>query len=356
MESMLRAGIIEGFYGRPYKKDTRHAMMRMVAYLGFSFYVYAPKNDISLRKNWISELSSQAEENLTHCSFMAKNSGLDFAFGISPLGLTASLKPLLPVFKAKVQRLMSVTRADFACLLFDDVPNQFSDLGKRQNTVIKALRDAVGNEKEIWVCPTTYSDDPILTKLYGPTDPSYFSDLISGLDNRVKFFWTGSKVLSPGFTYDDINRADSIFKGRTVIWHNYPVNDGRARADRLYLEPYQNMQPCADKRITAVAVNPMTEGALSMIPLSTLIPALEGKPYDRLRAIRDNAAGELSGPASEKILSIIQKIEKTGLERTAQGDLSALRALCKAQSGSLACDEIIDFLNGRYAFDPECLT
>lgn len=356
MNSMLRAGIIEGFYGHPYKEYTRLAMIRMASYLGFSFYVYAPKNDISLRKSWTYELSAQDEENLVHCSYMTKNAGLDFAFGISPLGLTANLNALLPVFKAKVQRLMSVTSADFACLLFDDVPNQFSDLGKRQNCVIKAMREAAGKDTEIWVCPTTYSDDPILTRLYGPTDPSYFSDLISGLDSRIKFFWTGPKVLSPGFSYEDIKRADSLFKGRTVIWHNYPVNDGKTRADRIYLGPYQRMRPCADNRITAVAVNPMTEGALSMIPLSTLIPALEGKPYDRLRAIRDNAAGELLGPHSEQILDIIRRIENLGLEGTARDALCALRALCKDQSGSLACDEIIDFLNGRYAFDPECLT
>lgn len=356
MAATIPSGIIEGFYGTPYNGRTRLAMMRMAKALRLSFYALAPKNHAPLRKSWAQRLPDDAYEPLALASAQARSLGLRFAFGISPLGLSSDLGAMIGIFKERVHFFMEITRADFACLLFDDVPNAFPDLGRRQNAIIRAMEEALGGRTEIWACPTTYSDDPILTRIYGPTPPSYFEDLMDGIGDEVRFFWTGPKVLSGGFSVEDIGRADSIFHGRTVLWHNYPVNDGKARAGKLYLEPFGRMAACNCEKVKAVAVNPMTEGVLSMIPISTLIPALEGMETGALMAARDGAAADLLGPRFQEILSLASRISSTGLERARGSDLFALRALCASQPASLACQEIVSYLDGRHAFDPACLT
>lgn len=350
------SGIIEGFYGAPYRSRTRLAMMQMASALGMSFYAFAPKNYEPLRKRWAEPLPSGAYEPLALAGARAHALGLKFAFGISPLGLSSDLGAMLGVFKDRVRFFMEVSHADFACLLFDDVPNTFPDLGSRQNLIIRTMEEALGGGTEIWACPTTYSDDPILARLYGPTPSSYFEELQDGIGDEVRFFWTGPRVLSKGFSRRDIRRADSLFHGRTVIWHNYPVNDGKARAGKLYLEPFEGMAACNDERIKAVAANPMTEGVLSMIPCATLIPALSGMDAQSLAALRDEAACDLLGPRHQEILDLASRISSTGLERARARDLFALRALCSSQRGSLACQEIVSYLDGCHAFDPECLT
>ncbi|MGN0908201.1 MAG: beta-N-acetylglucosaminidase domain-containing protein [Succinivibrio sp.] len=356
MAPRVPAGIIEGFYGTPYSERTRSAMMRMAAAMGLSFYAFAPKNYDPLRKLWDRDLGTGACAELDGAAAQARSLGLDFAFGISPLGLSSDLGARLVIFKERVRFFMKMTRARFACLLFDDVPNSCPDLGERQNAVIRAMEEALGGEAEIWVCPTTYSDDPILTRLFGPTPPSYFRQLQEGLGDEVRFFWTGPRVLSEGFSIADVERADDLFRGRTVIWHNYPVNDGKARCGSLYLDPFKGMAACGCGKIRAVAANPMTEGVLSMIPMATLAASLEGMHDAPLKALRDNAACCLLGPRWEEMLKLASKISRTGLERARAQDLFALRTLCASQRGSLACQEILSFLDGRHAFDPACLT
>ncbi len=350
------SGIIEGFYGTPYSSRTRLAMMQMASALGLSFYAFAPKNYEPLRKRWADPLPFDAYEPLALAGARAHALGLRFAFGISPLGLSSNLGAMLGIFKERVRFFMEASRADFACLLFDDVPNAYPDLGRRQNLIVKAMEEALGGKIEIWACPTTYSDDPLLTRLYGPTPSSYFEELQDGIGDEVRFFWTGPKVLSKGFSKQDIERADSIFHGRTVIWHNYPVNDGKARAGRLYLEPFVGMAECNCEKVKAVAVNPMTEGVLSMIPCATLIPAMSGMDEEALMAARNGAACDLLGSRYGEILDLASRISRTGLERAQSKDLFAIRMLCASQPGSLACQEIISYLDGSHAFDPECLT
>ena len=50
METTL--GVIEGFYGKPYLPQSRKTLISLLSKKDYSYYIYAPKNDDSLRKNW----------------------------------------------------------------------------------------------------------------------------------------------------------------------------------------------------------------------------------------------------------------------------------------------------------------
>ncbi|MEM8563363.1 MAG: beta-N-acetylglucosaminidase domain-containing protein, partial [Pseudomonadota bacterium] len=45
-------GVVEGFYGRPWSFQTRTDYAQFIADLGLNTYLYCPKSDPYLRKQW----------------------------------------------------------------------------------------------------------------------------------------------------------------------------------------------------------------------------------------------------------------------------------------------------------------
>src|SRR3954447_26337507 len=75
------AGIIEGFYGRPWTWDERADVMRFCHERGMRHYVYAPKDDPKHRVDWRSPYDS---ETLDGFARLAAENTLQVGFGISP--------------------------------------------------------------------------------------------------------------------------------------------------------------------------------------------------------------------------------------------------------------------------------
>ena len=48
----IPVGVIEGFFGKPWSWDDRASYAGFLRELGFDFYIYAPKADRRLRKEW----------------------------------------------------------------------------------------------------------------------------------------------------------------------------------------------------------------------------------------------------------------------------------------------------------------
>ena len=52
MQSNINAGVIEGFFGRPWDWRARQGTIDFLRDNGYQFYVYAPKADAFLRRRW----------------------------------------------------------------------------------------------------------------------------------------------------------------------------------------------------------------------------------------------------------------------------------------------------------------
>ena len=52
-------GIIEGYYGRIYTEAERQSLISFISDIGYSYYIYAPKNDCSLRLKWDDKFSKE---------------------------------------------------------------------------------------------------------------------------------------------------------------------------------------------------------------------------------------------------------------------------------------------------------
>ena len=183
-------GIIEGFYGKLYTKEQRESLCSFISKNGYSYYIYAPKNDKSLRSCWDAPFSKQQLSDLKNLCDYCHNLGLKFGVGISPLKLTENYENKLPLFLNKIDSLVNEVQVDIIAVLFDDIKLYTSSEGMKQNLIVKTVFNRFnvnGNNKlRIIFCPTYYSFDPILEKLFGARPEHYFKDLMEGLQKNLK--------------------------------------------------------------------------------------------------------------------------------------------------------------------------
>ncbi|MCR5536650.1 MAG: beta-N-acetylglucosaminidase domain-containing protein [Succinivibrio sp.] len=350
-----RLGIIEGFYGIQYPQQVRFELMRRVRDLGYSFYIYAPKNESALRSRWVEDYTEDFTRRITNMAAKARELGLDFGFGLSPLNLSANFAAQEQVFCRKLTELLTLTSPELVCLLFDDVKVDSVSQGQMQNKIIRRMLELLDDKvKKVLVCPTFYSFDPILEKLFGACSEHYFSDFLSELPQSVGVFWTGNKVLAEDITSDDLKTAAQRV-GRTVsLWDNYPVNDGKRLCERLFLRAFQGRREL-NGLCEYHAVNPMNEGLLSTVALSTLPAIYQGKSAQEIELRRLREERNLFSGSLPKLRPYLRTLNELGLKGLCEKDRQRLIALCESQKFKAAA-ELKAYLEGVYAFDPNCLT
>ena len=120
------AGIIEGFYGRPWTWDERAEVMRFCHDRGMRHYVYAPKDDPKHRAEWRSPYKNKALDGFAR---LAAEDTLHVGFGISPgLSIDYDSADDRAALAAKVDQVVGVG-VDLVCLALDDIPFGGADQG-----------------------------------------------------------------------------------------------------------------------------------------------------------------------------------------------------------------------------------
>ena len=80
------AGVIEGFYGIPlWDRGSRLSYPSWLREHGFSFYIYAPKNDVFLRKQWSDDWPESERRLLSEFREECRINRIDFGIGFSPV-------------------------------------------------------------------------------------------------------------------------------------------------------------------------------------------------------------------------------------------------------------------------------
>ena len=114
-------------------------------------------------------------------------------------------------------------------------------------------------------CPTYYSFDPILDKVFGERPENYLEDLAELLDQSIDIMWTGPKVISSELTVEHLKEVSSILKRKPLIWDNYPVNDGPKNCKFIFLDAFKNRSSDIKDHISGYMSNPMNQAQLSKI-------------------------------------------------------------------------------------------
>jgi hyaluronoglucosaminidase len=281
MRGFERRGVVEGFFGDPWSMTQRRALFELGAARGMNAYLYAPKDDPYHRKFWRRAYPRAAWQGLSQLIRRAHKSRIEFVYGFHPgAGLCFSEERPIGILLEKAQRFYDAGVRTFA-VLFDDIPSCLTLRRDREtfndslaaaealwlNRLI-AAQPAAWRDIEWWICPSFYSEDPLLADAFGRFEPNFLETMARYLPANVCCFWTGPQVVCDEISLAHVRRVAQTIQRRLLLWDNYPVNDLSMR-DELHIGPLQRRDPRLPESVHGYLNNPSVQPELSLIPLAT---------------------------------------------------------------------------------------
>jgi len=349
-------GIIEGFFGRSWSWQERQSYTRFLALNKFDFYIYAPKSDTYLRKHWQQDWPAGLKQQLQQLRENYEVAGIDFGIGLSPheiyLDNTIANRHTL---SERIKHINNLS-PDILCLLFDDMRGDIPELARLQIDYMHQVAE-LSTAKRIIFCPTYYSFDPVLEKVFGKMPDTYWQDLNQQLDKNIDIFWTGEKVCSTTYSPHHLTEVSELLGRKPFLWDNYPVNDSAVKSNVLHLRPVPKSHGKIQHQVTGHALNPMNQPWLSQIAMASLPRAYREQSNYEPEKVLPEIATELCGKKlADALLQDIPYLQDQGLAKMDQDKKNELLKRYSTFPQNPFCEEIIDWLQGGYKFDPSCLT
>ena len=299
----------------------------------FPLDLYAPKDDAKHRALWrelyttkeldaLKQLMNKCQENnvifiygtnstfsifkYLH-TFLKKHLFLlRFFSGISPgLDISYSQAKELDHLKEKLDQLKKVGCKGFA-LLWDDIDTTlpledreaFDSLADAHVAITNKVFTYLGRPTFL-LCPVEYCSnraDPNVKK------SDYLKTLGRNLEDEIKIFWTGSKVVSEIITCEELKELTDVLQRKPVIWDNLHANDYDQQ--RLFLGPFSGRSTNLIPFLSGVLTNPNCEYSFNIPVLYTL-----GSWY---RSYSDNCGGwEPYQASKEAIPHFVKEMNRT---------------------------------------------
>jgi hyaluronoglucosaminidase len=174
-------------------------------------------------------------------------------------------------------------------ILFDDMRGDDANIAQIQVDVTHRIMEQC-NASFFIMCPTYYSTDPVLDKVFGERPTHYLETLGQLLDPMVQVFWTGEKVCSLHYSIEHLQSITNQLGRKPYIWDNYPVNDGAKLCKFLNLRPFGESAAYMATWTAGQAINPMNQAYLSQIPLKAL---MAGDQTSAMYAAAQDLCGEV---------------------------------------------------------------
>lgn len=299
----LSAGVVEGFYGPPWRHDERLALLDAAPALGLDTYLYAPKDDPWHRERWREPYPAAELARLGELADRAAAAGVAFVWSVAPgLSMRYSDDAEHAALAAKAEQVRAAGVRD-VWLLFDDVPYDLphpedvaahgpgpAGSGRAHGEAAARFREAFllphGLTGPMTVCPTDYA---------GCGRSPYRDALAGALPADARVLWTGRDIVVGEVTREDVLAAAAAFRRRIVLWDNFPVND--FDRTRLFLGPLTGRPDDVDGLpLDGIVANAMIEALPSRLPLATVGAwARDPAAYDPARAAAE-ALGVVAGP------------------------------------------------------------
>ena len=297
-------------------------------------------------------------ERLTQLAMLAahcRKNGMRFGIGLTPyelhLDYSADARTSL---RRKVLQLNQIG-VDILCILFDDMHGA-PRLAEIQAQIVGDVT-SWSTATTFIVCPTYYSDDPVLEKVFGPAPSRYLQSLGRALDPVVDVFWTGEQVCSSRYPDVHLEEITGRLGRKPYIWDNHLANDGKKRCTHLYLRPFDTGLISNSALVSGIAINPMSQPSLARIPLAVYADMLAvgnaGENDARFRAQVRSIGGDRLG---NELLSDLDLFQHQGLSNMAAPAQTRLIEKYRLFEPDPLALEIGAWLRGDYEFDPNCLT
>lgn len=345
-------GILEGFFGRSWTWEQRQRLIAFMSREQYDFYLYAPKSDPYLRSRWREDWPDSQWRALKNLRQAYRASGVAFGLGLSPLDLCTHLgKADTQALTDKINRIRQL-EPDWLGLFFDDMRGDMPDLAARQAELAHLARDLI-DTPNILLCPTYYSHDPVLDKVFGTRPENYLHQLGRQLDPNIHVFWTGPKVCSETYPNEHLEEVAQQLQRKPFLWDNYPVNDGAIKSKHLYLHPPETSRFSNKQHIAGIAANPMNEFALSLPALAALS---QGVKTGSCKPLESQLNQLFPQPLAHYLREDAHFFAHEGLNGIDDRQRQHLLSRYQPHTSHEAAQEVVDWLNGEYAFDPACLT
>ena len=347
-------GIIEGYYGRPWTWDERADQVAALAPYGYRFFLYAPKADPHLRRRWREEHPAETAEELARLSDHCRGLGVRFGVGLSPYEIYRAFDDeAKAALGAKLAALDALGLDDLG-VLFDDMRGDLPDLARTQADIVHWIAERTSASRII-VCPSYYTDDPVLDRVFGQRPEAYVEDLGAAVDPSIAVFWTGEEVCSREYSPGHLARVTAQLGREPILWDNYPVNDGPRMSPFLHLRAFTGRPAAIGEHVAAHGVNPALQPTLSRIPAITLAESYRlGEAYQYGGAFR-LAAGLTAGPELAALLERhIGFFQDVGLDRLDPEIAGRLKERYAAFDHP-AAREVLAWLAGDYRITAEMI-
>ncbi|MDX1587300.1 MAG: beta-N-acetylglucosaminidase domain-containing protein [Oleiphilaceae bacterium] len=344
-------GIIEGFYRTASQPEwhwsQRRDLVGRLAPAGFGFYLYAPKGDESLRGQWRRPFTPGELSRLADFAAFCRDAGWRFGVGLSPLDALDDFdSETRQALEGKLAALDRVGIVDLA-LLFDDAPMSGASPARDQARLAHWVAER-SQAQRLFVCPSYYSDDPMLDRLYGQRPADYLDQLGHHLDPAIQVFWAGEEICPHEIRAGHLREVARRLGRKPFLWDNYPVNDGARMSRHLHLRGFTGRGAELAGEVAGHGINPALQPTLTAIPALTL-PALYrlGEEYGYAAATREAMETVLGEPLAALVSEDLQRLQDTGLEGLGAGVRERLRARY-APFQDPAAREIRAWLEGAY--------
>ncbi len=344
-------GLIEGFFGRPWSWAARRENAAFLRGAGYAFYLYAPKADAWLRRRWQEPWPDQEFAELAAFRDFCRAEGIRFGIGLTPFELHLHAErgwqgPLA----GKLAELARLKPDDLA-ILFDDMRGDVPELAERQAAIVQFAAER-GIAGRVLMCPSYYSDDPILDVAFGPRPPRYLETLGRLIDPAIAILWTGEEVCAREFTPGHLARVAEQLRRKPFLWDNYPVNDGARMSQHLHLRAFTGRPAAIGALVAGHGVNPASQPVLSRIPALTLAESYARSETYEYGAAFIRSAREVLGEAlAERIGRDLLALQDRGLDRL--GERQAVLRDRYAAFDHPAAREIVDWLDGHWSVTDE---
>ncbi|MFC4260695.1 beta-N-acetylglucosaminidase domain-containing protein [Marinobacter lacisalsi] len=347
-----KLGIMEGFYGPLWQWADRRALMTLLQPHGYGFYWYAPKADRFLRRAWQAPHPPEVAAGIADFARWCDDRDIEFGIGLSPWEIFNHFDDTARRALADKLAFFESVGVSRLAILFDDMKSDTPDLARRQGEIIDWVRQRTGF-RQLAVCPSYYSDDPVLDRVFGERPPGYLEELGRALDPEVDVFWTGEEVCSREISPGHLCRVAGQLRRRPLLWDNYPVNDGDRMSRHLHLRGFTGRPAANAGLVSGHAINPALQPTLTAIPALTLARSYrQGEDYCYGEAFREAAQEVVGQDMADQLLTDLLVLQDAGLHRISDDKASTLKATYSAINHP-AAREIVRWLAGDYQVTDE---
>jgi hypothetical protein len=342
-------GVIEGYFGRPWRHEDRKQVLTRLHELGYSWFHFAPKADPFLRRRWREPHPDAALAELADLSAHCRGLGMRFGVGLSPYEIYRDFGgPAKRAFMDKVRSLDAIGIEDLA-ILFDDTRGDVADLAAREAEIVHSAQ-ANTRASRVLMCPTYYAEDRMLDVVFGERPRGYLQDLGRRLDPGVGVYWTGEEICAREFSPGHLARVADALGRKPTLWDNYPVNDGPRMSRFLHLRGFTGRRHTIAAHVAAHAINPALQPKLGLIPAATLVASYrEGDGYAYMRAFREAACALAGEPLASMLEEDLFALQDRGIDALGD-DRARLRARYAAVAHPMAA-EVVRWLDGADTVD-----